>query len=226
VKHRFIITIDGPAGTGKTTMAKLLAEKLNYLYLDTGAMYRAVTLKAMNCGIDLNNEASLVKLARESEIRLKFKPHFRIFLDGEDVTAEIRTQEVTGNVHYLAKLLGVREVMWGLQRKMGEKGGVVAEGRDMGTIVFPRADIKFYLDAKSLERARRRQKDFKQLKREVALKDLETEIVARDKKDKERKIAPLKKAKDSIVIDTTFHTIPQVLKEMLSVIARHNLPLR
>lgn len=207
MKHRLIITIDGPAGAGKTTMARLLAVKLDYLYLDTGAMYRAITLKAMNMGLDLNDENALVKLARDTKMRLNFK------------SKKIRSREVTANVHYLAGILGVREVMWRFQRKIGEKGGIVADGRDMGTVVFPMADIKFYLEAKSTERAKRRQKDFSQLERKVILKDLEKEILARDRKDKGRKIAPLKKAKDSIVIDTTALSIPQVLGAMFRVIA-------
>lgn len=205
--QKLIITIDGPAGAGKTTMAKLLAKKLNYRYLDTGAMYRVLTLKAMNMGLDLTDEKALVKLARTSKIESKHK------------SKKIRSQEVTANVHYLAGILGVRKVMWKIQRKMGEKGGIVADGRDMGTIVFPAADIKFYLDAKNCERAKRRQKDFTRLKRKVILKDLEKEIRARDRKDKAREIAPLKKAKDSIVIDTTSLTIPQVLEKMLKYLS-------
>ena len=208
MKRKLIITIDGPAGAGKTTMARLLAKKLDYLYLDTGAMYRAITLKAMDMGLDLNDEKALVKLARDTKMRLNFK------------SKRIRSQEVTANVHYLARILGVRKVMWKFQREIGEKGGIVADGRDMGTVVFPHADIKFYLDAANSERAKRRHKDFSQLKRKVALKDLEKEILARDRKDKGRKIAPLKKAKDSIVIDTTALSIPQVLEAMLRVIEK------
>jgi cytidylate kinase len=212
---RLIIAIDGPAGTGKTTMAKLLAEKLGYLYMDTGAMYRAITLKEINSGANLKDEKKLVKLAEGTEIDFKFRPAFRVLLDGKDVTNEIRTHEVTSNVHYLAKILGVRKVMWKLQRRIGRNRGVVAEGRDIGTIVFPDADIKFYLDASTSIRVQRRHKDFLSMKRKVSLKELEKEIIMRDKKDIGRKIAPLKKATDSIFIDTTFLTIPQVLDAML-----------
>lgn len=216
--RKLIITIDGPAGAGKTTMAKLLAKKLGYLYLDTGAMYRAITLKAMRRGVELGNEGALAELARDSKIELKLRPRFRIFIDGENITEEIRSQEVTANVHYLARTLGVREAMWALQREIGEGGGVVAEGRDTGTVVFPRADIKFYLDAAAVERARRRQKDFKKLNRDVTIKKLKDEISIRDRRDRERKIAPLKKAKDAVRVDTTSLTIQQVLDEMLHIV--------
>jgi cytidylate kinase len=218
-EHKLTITIDGPAGSGKTTMAKLLAERLGYIYLDTGAMYRAITLKAMDSGADLKDEKALTELAGRTKIELKFKPEFKVLLDGEDVTEKIRTQEVTANVHYLAGTLGVREVMWSLQRRIGKNGGVVTEGRDTGTIVFPGADIKFYLDAESSERSVRRQKDFIRLNRKVELKKLEKELLARDKKDKKRKIAPLKKAKGAVIIDTTSLSISRVLEEMLRVIA-------
>lgn len=209
------IAIDGPAGSGKTTMAKLLAEKLGYMYMDTGAMYRAITLKAMNEGVGLKDEKNLVKLAKDTEIDFKFSPAFKVLLDGKDVSNEIRTQAVTSNVHYLAKLVGVRKAMWKLQRRIGRNGGVVAEGRDIGTVVFPDADIKFYLDASNIIRAKRRKKDFALMKTKVSLKELAKEINMRDRKDMGRKIAPLKKAKDSILIDTTSLTIPEVLDAML-----------
>jgi cytidylate kinase len=181
-------------------------------------MYRAITLKAMNMGLDLKDEEALVRLARNSKIEMKFRPNFKILLDGEDVSDRIRTPEVTANVHYLARLLGVRRVLWKFQREIGENGGVVAEGRDMGTVVFPRADIKFYLDASSNARVRRRHKDFKLLNRKISHKKLTKEIIARDKKDKTREIAPLKKAKGAVVIDTTSLLISEVLEKMLKYI--------
>lgn len=216
-----IIAIDGPVGSGKSTIARILAGRLGFIYVDTGAMYRALTLKALNGKIDLKNSRELVRLAAKTEIKLyqpNKKAKARVYLDGKDVTKKIRMSDVTNAVSYIAPVKGVRRHMVVLQRAIGNSKNAVLEGRDIGTVVFPDADIKFYLDASLKERVKRRFNELKAEGVKVPLRQLEKQIRLRDKKDKTRKIAPLKKAKDAIYIDTTNMTRPGVVKTLLEYI--------
>jgi cytidylate kinase len=214
-KKCMVIAIDGPAGSGKSTIAKLVADKLEFLYLDTGAMYRALTLKAIKKNINLERESALIDLLHQTEIDLKKD---RVILDGKDVTRQIRNPEVTNKVFYLARAKGIRKEMVNLQRKFsGNNKGMVVEGRDIGTVVFPRADKKFYLDAGVEERSRRRYKQLvKEHHKSPALEKLEEEILLRDKYDKTRKIAPLAMAEDAVYLDTTNLKIKEVVNVVLS----------
>lgn len=205
-----VIAIDGPAGSGKSTTARLVAQKLGFTYLDTGAMYRALTLKAMDRGIDIQNESQLNTLFDDTKIELRAKRgRLKIILDGKDVTIKIRNQEISRKVSIISAYKSVRNWMVQLQCKLGEHGNVVAEGRDIGTIVFPNARLKIFLIASIEERAKRRQKDFSGKGVAVDLKKVTEELNKRDQIDSTRAIAPLKKAVDAIELNTTNLTIKQ-----------------
>jgi CMP/dCMP kinase len=220
VKKARIIAIDGPAGSGKSTIAKMLAKKLGCLYIDTGAMYRALTLKALNIKADLEDQKFLVKLAKETSITLKNKEDgsLKVYLDGEDVTLEIRDPEVANKVAYIANIPALRSIMVKKQRVLRKLGPLVIEGRDIATVVFPKADKKFYLDASFDERLNRRHKQLKEEGRKIAEGKLRENIRTRDKKDKERKVGGLKIAKSAIYIDTTNLSRPEVIDKLLSYI--------
>ena len=211
-----IITIDGPAGAGKSTVAKTIAQRLNLAYLDTGAMYRALTLKAMQSNVNLESEEDLVAMARTTCIDLENNNgKVSIVLDGNDVSEEIRTVEVTNNTFYVAQKPHVREVMVEWQREMGSKKGVVVEGRDVGTVVFPQASHKFYLDANIEERSRRRIEELRAKGNDIDADKLTLELKERDNKDLTRTVGPLKKADDAVFIDSTHLSIDEVIEEML-----------
>jgi len=215
-----IIAIDGPAGAGKSTVAKILAQRLGFLYIDTGAMYRALTLKAMEDNIDINNHELLVKMARDTKIDLVSSDgSLRVLLDGRDVTREIRDPKVTKLVSDLAKIKGVREEMLKLQRQLGMLKDSVLEGRDIGTVVFPDAEKKFYLDAKFNERVDRRYKELKGQNRQVESEEVAEDLNNRDTIDSSREFAPLKKAEDALYVDTTPLTIEEVVQTLLQHIA-------
>lgn len=217
-ENKIIIAIDGPAGSGKSTVSKLVAKKLDLLYIDTGAMYRALTLKAMREKLSLEDEDALVKLAHSTRIDLEPGSSLKVMLDGEDVAHLIRTPELTNNVKYIARVPGVREEMVRLQRSIGQRRGAVLEGRDIGTVVFPNADYKFYLDADTEERANRRFKELAEGGASVTLDDIKKDVQARDESDMNRSVGALKKAKDAIAIDTTDLSIDGVVEKLLSYI--------
>ncbi len=212
-----IIAIDGPAGAGKSTVARLLAQKLGFLYIDTGAMYRAVTLKALEYGVDFADHKTIAEIAGKANITLKssgVNSSIEVILDGRDVSREIRHPRVTERVSEVAKIPAVRTVMLGLQRQLGRQQDSVIEGRDIGTVVFPDAERKFYLDASPQERTRRRHKEMVEKGQEVSLEDIADNIRTRDKIDSTRECAPLRRAEDAIYIDTTDMTIEQVVEAL------------
>ncbi len=214
------MTIDGPAGAGKSTVAKALAKRLKFSYLDTGAMYRAVTLKALRFKVNLDDEKALAAVAKAITIDFQEDPNkgLRVILDGEDVSEAIRTVEVTNNTFYMARAPKVRAVMVDLQRKIGSRRDIVVEGRDVGTVVFPNATYKFYLDADFAERARRRIKELEDKGQAVEAQKLKQELQERDQKDFSRKVGPLKKADDAIVIDSTHLSIESTIEKIMEVI--------
>jgi len=219
LRNKITIAIDGPAGSGKSSVSKIVARRLGLLYIDTGAMYRALTLKAMRNGIDMKKETDLVELAHNTEIELIHQEEETVvLLDGRDVTEEIRGTDVTNNVFYLARTEGVRECMKKLQRKIAEKGNVVMEGRDITTVILPDADYKFYLDASFEERVKRRRKELEQDGQQVVKSELSEDIKVRDKKDLTRKIAPLKKAEDAIIVDSTGMSLEEEAETVISYI--------
>ena len=199
-----IITIDGPAASGKSTTAKILARKLNWLYMDTGAMYRAVAVKVLNEHIYLDDMDSIAEMVEHTHVQLKQEGDgLLVYLDGVDVSSDIRSPEVDKVVGPICEVPKVREVLVALQRQLGSKGNVIAEGRDMGTVVFPEADFKFFMSASIEERAKRRQKDFRNRGIITSIESLKEEIERRDTRDSQREHSPLIKAQDAIIIDTT-----------------------
>ena len=206
---KMIIAIDGPAGAGKSTVDKLLARRMSFLYIDTGAMYRALTLKAIRVRLDFAQGRQLTALAKKTKISLENKSDgaIRVLLDGEDVSLDIRKPNISRFVSDTAKVPGVRKEMLTRQRELGSKASCVLDGRDIGTAVFPNADKKFFLDADFEERVRRRHKELKENGQDVSWKDVQKDLRNRDTIDSNRKCAPLKQAKDAIYIDTTKMTI-------------------
>ncbi len=233
VKKKLIIAIDGPAGSGKSSTAKALAVKLKLPYIDTGAMYRAVTLKAMQKGVSLEDVKTLVQIAKKIKIRFVGAPLVgarkragtspaptgqRVFLDGKDVTKAIRTPELTRNVFYIAREPKIRVEMVRKQRILGAKSGAVMEGRDIGSVVFPKADYKFYFDADPKLRARRRLKELLAEGKKATFNQVYREILTRDATDTKRKTGALKVAKGALVLDTTPLTIPQTVDKILAIL--------
>ncbi len=216
-----IIAIDGPSGAGKSTLGKMLAKKLGLLYLDTGAMYRAVALAAMRKGVIFEDRETIAEVAEDARIELAGEPDsLRVLLDGEDVTSEIRVLDVAQAASIVSTISGVRRVMVELQRKLGEKDpkGCVLEGRDIGSVVFPDADIKFFLTAKPEARARRRFEEDKAKGRISTYEQTLAEINERDARDVAREDSPLTIAEDSIVIDTSELDLTEVFEQMLAAI--------
>jgi cytidylate kinase len=216
---RLTIAIDGPSGAGKSTVAKSLAKRLGYNYVDTGAMYRSVALRVKAKGIPPEYELKIRQLALS--LRIAFitedeKTH--VFCDGEDVTEVIRKPEISRLASAISKQKGLREALVQMQREMGRGGGVILEGRDIGTVVFPDAEVKFYLDAESEERVRRRYDELVEKGMMADFKETQEELVQRDHNDMHRGQSPLKKAKDALFIDSTHRSADQVVEEMVRVI--------
>ena len=213
-----IIAVDGPAGAGKSTVAKILSKKLKFLYIDTGAMYRALTLKALDKKVNIDNEKAVIALAKKTRIVLAPSANgpVKVLLDGKNVSLAIREPRVTKFVSNVAKIGPVRKIMVDLQRKMGRTKNCVLDGRDIGTVVFPKAEKKFYIDASFAERVTRRYKDLIDLDISgVSRKQVSVDLKNRDTIDSTRKVSPLKIAEDAIYIDTTKLTIEQVVDKML-----------
>lgn len=206
------IAIDGPAGAGKSTIAKILAEKLGMNYIDTGAMYRAITLKAIENNIDFNDVSSLINLVNNTDIKIS---NGRIYLDNKDVTNKIRTPLVNQKVSIIAAISEIREKMIYLQKKLAEDGNVIMDGRDIGTVVLPNASLKFFITATVEERAKRRFLELKAKGYDVNYDNIKKEILSRDEQDMKRKISPLKPAEDAIVIDTSNKEIKEIIQEIL-----------
>ena len=215
-----IITIDGPAASGKSTVARLLAEKLDASFLDTGAMYRAVTLAAMQAGVDLNDELKLLDIARKCEFRFSVEAGKTVvYIDNVDVTERIRDPEVTANARHIAGTPEVRDELVQMQRQFAaDRQRVVTEGRDQGTVAFADADVKFFLTADLVERARRRQADLGGKDGNQSLEQIQRAIEERDKSDESRAVGPLKPADDAIVADTTDLSIDEVVEKLLTLV--------
>jgi cytidylate kinase len=222
---KIVITMDGTCGSGKSTIAKRLADRLGFVYLDTGAMYRALTWKALRDKIDLHDRPSLTSLAQTAEIILRRgEGGSRVFIDGVEVTKEIRTPEVTNAVKYLADLPSVRAEMVNQARRIARLGSVLAEGRDTGTVIFPEADYKFYIDADPEVRTDRRYREFLQKGVQISREEVKKDLIARDHADKSRQVGGLKVAPGGIVIDTgKTEEIEENLKKVLSQIRKEDI---
>jgi cytidylate kinase len=216
---RLTIAIDGPSGAGKSTVARSLARRLGYVYIDTGAMYRSLALRVKEKGISPGDELALNPLALSLHIHFVTEgEQTHVFCDGEDITEAIRTPEMSRLASSISKERGVREALVQMQREMGKEGGVVLEGRDIGTVVFPNADVKFYLDAESNERIRRRYDEMVEKGVNVDFKETQEELLQRDHNDTHRIHSPLKKATDAVFIDSTHRSVEEVVEEMVRVI--------
>ena len=215
MKERLTIAMDGPAGSGKSTIAQYLAEELDYLYLNSGSMYRAMTLLSIREGEDSTNVPMLTKLAKSCRIDF-FDNGRTTLLNGEDVSDSLRTPEIDRAIVNIAKIPEVRHEMVKQQRRIGEKGGIIVEGRDVTTVVFPDADLKFYISATVEERATRRFAEQKTKGIETTLAQVEKEIRERDQMDESREHSPLRTAEDAIIVDTTSMTINQAVNFVLN----------
>ncbi|WP_456382665.1 (d)CMP kinase [Persephonella sp.] len=217
-----IIAIDGPAGSGKSTIAKMLARELGFTYIDTGAMYRAVALKVKRAGIDPSDEKAVLKLMENTDIKLEPAENgVRVFLDGEDVSGLIRTEEIGKIASQIARFSQVRKRLVQMQRELGLKAkNAVIEGRDTGTVIFPDADVKIFMTASPEERANRRYRELVLRGLDVSYEKILTEIKERDRLDETRKDSPLRPAEDAVIIDTTGKELNQVFQEVLQLVKK------
>lgn len=222
-RRGYVIAIDGPAGSGKSTVARFLAGRLGYVNVDSGAIYRALTLAALSEGIDPEDEKKAAALAKKAAIRIgtDSRRRMQVFLNGRNVTARLRSARISENVAVIARFPGVRNVARKLQQRSGERGGIVMEGRDIGTAVFPKADFKFYLSASIVERAKRRYRELKQQGESVSYTAVRMAIARRDRKDRTRAESPLRRAKEAVRIDSSRIGPAEVADKMMEIIARH-----
>ena len=214
-----VVAIDGPAGSGKGTITKLIAEKLNLIYIDSGATYRCVALAAIRNNIKLEEEEKIIELTKTLDI--KFDEHQRTYLNGEDVSSEIRSKEVTAIVSQVSSIVKVREILVDLQRKMANGTNVIMEGWDITTVVFPNADYKFYLDATVEERARRRYKQNQEMGISSNMEEIIENIKFRDYNDMHKPVGSLMRTDDQVYVDSTNMTIPEVVDFMIKVINKN-----
>ena len=222
MKRELIVTIDGPSGAGKSTVSQLLAERLKYKYIDTGALYRVVALKVKQEDIDPESEGDLSLLCSRLNISFDQKNgKLRVFLDGKDVTEKIRTPEMSLLASKVSAKKVVRSALLGIQRKLGDEGGIVVEGRDMGTVVFPEAEVKFFLKASLKTRGERRFNQYLEKGKVFDLDQIIREVEKRDLDDTRRALSPLKPADSAIEIDSTRKSIEEVVEEMLEVVQKH-----
>jgi cytidylate kinase len=218
----FVVTIDGPAAAGKSTTARAVADTLGFLYVDTGALYRAFALKVLNGGLSPDDPEAIERCARETRLGLSGSPeNERVWLDGTDVSAEIRTPAVSEMASRLAAQPGVRRRLVEIQRALRDKGPLVAEGRDLGTVVFPDADVKLFVEAAVDERARRRQRELERRGIPVPFDDVLAEIERRDERDRTRAESPLAAAEGAVVIDTSGFDVARQVEAVLRIIRAH-----
>jgi len=219
MKNQLLITIDGPAAAGKSTVSKELSKRISYACLDTGALYRAIAYKVSEQGISSDNERLLSELCEKIRISLKkISRDMKVFVDEEDVTEKIRTEDIGLLASKVSAVPAVRRALLSIQRKAGEEGGIIAEGRDMGTVVFPYADIKFFLDADIPERAKRRYLELLEKGSSSDFEEVKVSLIKRDQQDTARNISPLKPSEDSIIIDTTSLRVEEVVEKMVGII--------
>lgn len=218
MKHNISIAIDGPAASGKSTTAREVARRLGYIYIDTGAMYRAITRAALDAGVDMNDADALERVARSSKITLEIKEgQQHTFLNGRDVSGEIRTPEIDRNITPVATHPGVRRIMVEQQRQLAQNGGVVMDGRDIGTVVLPGAELKIFMEASIEARARRRLKEQTNGDSSLTLESIKADLARRDHADSTRADGPLKKAPDAIVIDTSHMSIEEQVAKIVQL---------
>jgi len=220
MKEKLIVAIDGPAGSGKSTVTHLLARRLGYVHIDTGALYRALALKAKDKGVSIEDGPGLGKLAGETKLEFQWLNDDRnhIFIDGKSVSNLIRTPEMSMAASRISAHSEVRQALLGIQREMGKQGGVVLEGRDIGTVVFPDAHVKFFLTASIDSRVQRRMVELEEKGVYLDFEEVKKQVMERDRGDMERKVAPLKKAADAFEVNTTNMTVEQVVSTLAQLV--------